>query len=244
MGAFNNADRPRIKRYTINAKAGKITHYDSGSQQTTEYSGVFGHLKAVLPTAREINGEKKDFLNFVLIDVEDGSESRVEVSRYSKFCLEMLARLNNADVKKPVAFMPYLSQFGGDNGNPKRSVVFARVSEVEGVDASGFPKMKPIEAFYGAEHGNKMPRSQTVMIPDGKGGEKPFMQNGKEVKDDSWLNPMIDGLLVNVMTMLGQVQGQQQGQDDGHGDSPLPEDGGTPVDEVEDEPIVDRPTGG
>lgn len=242
MGAFNNADRPRYKKYSINAKEGKLLYYNRETGQSEPLSGVYGVLKAVLPSKREISGTPKDFLNFVLIDPVDASEARVEVSRYSKFSLEMLARLNNCDPKKPVCFMPRLSTTGGENGTPKRTVVFAQVYEVLSVDAKGFPQLKSIEAYYGEEHGNKMPRSEVVMV-----GGKPFMQNGKEVRDDSWVSPMIDGLLSNVRALLGQEQGQAEGEAEGHQNAheeepPVPSDGGVPAEEIDE--AVDRPAGG
>jgi hypothetical protein len=111
--------------------------------------------------------------------------------------LKVLAALVNVDVSKSVALNPYKITAGTTLGN----TVYEK--DVTGVSIKQGGQKVPYD--YGTAD-NKLPECPEVIV-----NGKPFVQNGRPVKDRSSWEPILDTMLAKFFAKFDQGEEQQQG---------------------------------
>jgi hypothetical protein len=217
MGIKVSSGNGPMQFFRINMKEGCFTQGSGDSK--VFYDPGRTVLEGVLIGAKveedEYEGVKHENLMLTLNDVEPGQPRMVVTFGITtdgiptSSGLKVLAALVNVDVGQAVALNPYKITAGTTLG----TTLFAK--DVTGVSIKqGGEK---VASDYGTPD-NKLPECPDVIV-----NGKPFVQNGRAIKDRSSWVPILDGMLEKFFAKFDQGQQQQQGQGD-------PEEGIDPAD--------------
>lgn len=193
--------------YKINAKEGCFQQKVDG--QTVKYEPGRTQLEGVLIDAKidenEYEGVKSESLRLVFRDVEPG-QPNMHVSFgisnggvASSFGIKALAKVNAANFNEPFSLAPYFIAAGSKLGD----ITFDKDTTGVSVKQGG---QKLVEDLGTPD--NKLPECPTVIV-----NGKPFLQNGKEVKDRSPWEAVLDEQLKRLFDRIKPAETHVDGED-------------------------------
>lgn len=182
--------------YKINAKTGQFTTGSGANKQYFEAgrTSLEGTLIGAKVEEDEYEGVKNESIRLIFRDTEAG-QPNIHVTmgitnggNPSAFAIKALAKVNAADFGAPFAITPYLITAGTKLGEQTYE------KDVSGVSVKQAGQ-KLVEDLGTPD--NKLPECPTVMV-----NGKPFLQNGKELKDRSSWSVVLDAQLDKLFGRL------------------------------------------
>ena len=203
MGLQQRSATPRVY-VQFNARSGKLvtTEKVDGQKVKTEHDSISGVVQGLTITEDEYEGQPRYDLNVQMTDGE--ARYQVTFNADTRQALELMGRLNAADIGHPVLIGGYVLQAGeaGPDGQPRQSD-FVGVTLRQG---EGF-KTK-VDPFYGPELNNKQPKA--VMLVDDSG--KVVKIKGEEQIDKEATKLQRQQLIATLMgNVLGTLNTLKQG---------------------------------
>jgi hypothetical protein len=190
--------------FKINAKEGCLQQRKDGV--TTKFEPGRTTLTGMLVGLRidkdEFEGQQNESIRFIFKDTDTDGAPNMHVSMTivsgdtpSAFAIKALAKVNAADVSKPISLAPYLITKGTKLGEITYDKDVAGITvKQDGVKLTedlGTPD-------------NKLPERPSIMGASGK----PVIVQGKEVKDSSAWGELLDLQLERLFAKFGPAEGQ------------------------------------
>lgn len=222
MGLSNRSATPKIF-VQFNARDGGLyttEKSESGAKTKTRHDAISGTVTGVYVEEDEYEGKKNFKLNVAMVD--GPARYQVTFNADARPALELMGRLNNADIGHPVKINPYVIEAGSAMADgTTREKDFVGVSLRQGSDFG-----QKIEPFYNEELGNKQPKPIKLLDDNGNvvkvKGEEQLDKEATLAAHQALMVSLIDRIQSNIaVARQGQGQGEAQASDEVDADAAM-----------------------